>query len=119
MRLFTAIGGLILSAVTAAQAPTFTNCAAGLPDLNVTSISMSPFPPCIGQTMCFNLTSTLSAPITEGGRLTFEGRYLRRRIYVDEQDACGVLAVQGQPCPIPTTSSSLKVCILLKPTIPA
>ncbi|KAF9278253.1 hypothetical protein BGZ88_000709 [Linnemannia elongata] len=94
----------------------FTDCAAGKPsDLAISSLSLSPSPMCVGQDYCLTATGALSAPITKGAKLGVWGKYLNRIVYRDNVDLCDVLAANGQECPIPETTTELKICLKLKP----
>ncbi|KAG0347594.1 hypothetical protein BC939DRAFT_440557 [Gamsiella multidivaricata] len=115
---FTAIAALLLAAVASAQSPPFSNCAPGATDMTVTSFSLSPDPPCVDQTYCSNVTGTLNTPIIDGAKLAITGRYGGRVIYTDNHDLCTLLAASGHPCPVSVTTTSLSLCVLLKPNSP-
>ncbi|KAG0361811.1 hypothetical protein BC939DRAFT_473977 [Gamsiella multidivaricata] len=116
---FTAIAALLLAAVASAQSSSFSKCViypnntAYPTELTVTSLSLNPDPPCIGQNYCINVTGTLSTPIINGAKLAISGRYGGRVIYTDNQDLCTVLAASGHPCPVPITTTSLSLCVLM------
>ncbi|KAI7826118.1 hypothetical protein BC939DRAFT_475820 [Gamsiella multidivaricata] len=115
---FTAIAALLLAAVASAQSPILTNCAPGTTEMTVTSVSLSPYPLCTNKNVCITATGTLSTSIVAGASLSISGRYLGRVVYTDNQDLCNLLYVQGHPCPVPITVTSLTVCVLVKPTAP-
>ncbi|KAG0361810.1 hypothetical protein BC939DRAFT_499901 [Gamsiella multidivaricata] len=116
---FTAIAALLLAAVASAQSSSFSNCVTAAADMTVTSFSLSPDPVCVGQNYCINVTGTLSAPVVTGAKLVVTGRWSGHIVYTDNQDFCTVLAASGRPCPVPITTTSLSLCVLMKPTYPA
>ncbi|KAK3837643.1 MAG: hypothetical protein JOS17DRAFT_369963 [Linnemannia elongata] len=121
MQFNSVLAAIALAAIStvAAQSGTynkFTDCAAGKPsDLAISSLSLSPSPMCLGQDYCLTATGALSAPITKGAKLSVWGKYLNRIVYRDSVDLCDVLAANGQECPIPETTTELKICLKLKP----
>ncbi|KAF9955255.1 hypothetical protein BGZ72_003913 [Mortierella alpina] len=121
MKFIAAIAALIVAAVANAQTPSppFGNCATGATDMTVTGFTLTPYPLCIGQTVCATVNGTLSAPIVAPAKLAITGRYLGRVVYTDNHDLCVVLAASGVPCPVPTTVTSVTACVLVKPTAPA
>ncbi|KAG0201211.1 hypothetical protein BGX28_005911 [Mortierella sp. GBA30] len=119
MKFFAAIAALVVAAVANAQSPAFTNCATGVADMTVTGFSVSPYPLCIGKTVCATVTGTLATSIVAPATLTITGKYLGRTVYTDNQDLCAVLAASGVPCPVATSVTSVTACVLVKSTAPA
>ncbi|KAF9296544.1 hypothetical protein BGZ88_012390 [Linnemannia elongata] len=98
---------------------TFTNCAPGPTVMTVTGFTVIPDPLCINHNMCATATGTLSDQIYGDAKYAVNGRYLGRLVYVDNQNLCALLDLQGRPCPVATTVTSLTTCTLVKPTAPA
>ncbi|KAI1318124.1 hypothetical protein EDD11_007176 [Mortierella claussenii] len=119
MKFTAALSALVLAAVAYAQSPPFSNCATGATDMTVSSLSLNPYPLCIGKNVCATVTGSLSAPVTAGAKLNVVGKYLNRVVYTDALDLCTVLAASGAPCPVPTTVTSIVACILVKSSAPA
>ncbi|KAK3806072.1 MAG: hypothetical protein J3Q66DRAFT_359422 [Benniella sp.] len=121
MKFFAAVAALALAAVANAQSPFFTSCSpAGVtPEMSVISLSLNPYPLCIGQIVTATATGVLSAPVTDGSKLAIIGRYLGRVVYTDNQDLCGLASTSGLSCPIATSVSSITVQVLVKNTAPA
>ncbi|KAG0347474.1 hypothetical protein BGZ54_004909, partial [Gamsiella multidivaricata] len=115
---FTAIAALLLAAVASAQSPIFSNYAIGFTEMTVASIVLAPYPLCVNKNVCITVIGTLSTSIVTGARLSISGKYGGRVVYTDNQDLCNLLYVQGHPCPVPITVTSLTVCVLVKPTAP-
>lgn len=116
MKLFTAIATLLLATVVAAQ-PSWSDCSGGYGEFTVASISV-PNPFCAGQNVCITIYGSLWTPITAGANLKMVNKYLNRIVNIDTVDLCAVAAESGFPCPIPTTLTTINICILVKPTIP-
>jgi hypothetical protein len=79
-------------------------------------------PMCITQSVCFTATGSLLAPIMDGTNLTqtsLIGKYLGRVLYREEHNLCDNLTAQGQSCPIPVGTTSLKTCFSIHPNYPA
>ncbi|KAF8937788.1 hypothetical protein EDD21DRAFT_383005 [Dissophora ornata] len=119
MKFFAAIAALVVATVANALSPAFTNCATGTTDMTVTGFTLSPYPLCIGAQVCATITGTLSAPVTSGGAISIQGKYLGRVVYTDSQDLCTVLAASGYTCPLPVTTTTVTACVLVKTTAPA
>ncbi|KAF9914688.1 hypothetical protein BX616_007780 [Lobosporangium transversale] len=118
MKFISAVSALLLAAVASAQSPQFTNCATGATDMTVSSLVLNPYPLCVGKEVCATVTGSLSAPVTQGAKLNIVGKYLNRIVYTDAHDLCTVLAANGTPCPVATSVTSVKACILVKSTAP-
>ncbi|KAG0357461.1 hypothetical protein BGX24_006196, partial [Mortierella sp. AD032] len=110
------IAAVIISSVSAQSEPSpdFRNCATYPTQLAVSSISLNPYPQCIGATYCFAIAGTLSAPIIEDTILEVVGRYLGKIVYTDYVQ--NILASNGQVLPIPAGPVTLNLCLPLKPT---
>ncbi|KAF9165538.1 hypothetical protein BGX21_000771 [Mortierella sp. AD011] len=117
MKFFTAAVALLAAAVANAQVP-WTDCAPGS-DLTISEFTLSPYPLCVGEDVCATGTGSLSFPVTAPSTLTIIGTYFGVTVYSDSQDVCALLAVAGQPCPVPTTVTSITVCLLVLSTAPA
>ncbi|KAI8358238.1 hypothetical protein B0O80DRAFT_520826 [Mortierella sp. GBAus27b] len=121
MRILSAITSLVfLGAVAAQTYPSFADCATSPTDFNVSSFTISVYPMCITQRVCFTATGSLLAPITHGTNLTqvsLIGKYVGRVLYRDEQNLCDILGNQGQPCPVPVGTTSLTTCLYVKPNL--
>ncbi|KAF9094824.1 hypothetical protein BGX23_001539 [Mortierella sp. AD031] len=118
---FVAVAALAFTALSAVSAQSgtytkFTDCAPQSSELALSSLSLSPSPMCLGEDYCLTATGTLSAPIVKGATLGVWGKYLNRIVYTDKVDLCDVLAANGQNCPISADTTSLKICLKLKPT---
>ncbi|KAF9364366.1 hypothetical protein BGX34_001739 [Mortierella sp. NVP85] len=120
MKFFAAVAALACLAFANAQTlPPITNCATGPTDLTITTFTLAPYPLCINQNVCATGTGQLSAPVTQGAKLSIIGRYLGRVVYTDNHDLCTLLSNQGLACPIPVTLTSITACVLVKNTAPA
>lgn len=115
MKLFTAIATLFLATLVAAQS--LTNCGTGPTGMTVSSASITPYPLCAGQQVCFTITGTLNEPITQGATFTILGKYLGRIVYTDTHDLCTLLAAQGYPCPV-LIATSITICVLVRSNAP-
>ncbi|KAK3824291.1 MAG: hypothetical protein J3R72DRAFT_501245 [Linnemannia gamsii] len=93
----------------------FTDCATYSTHLAVSSISLSPYPQCIGKQNCFAVAGNLSDPIIEGARLEVHGIYLGRTFYTDNKIVQELLTPDGQVLPIPAGPVYLNLCLILKP----
>ncbi|KAG0252734.1 hypothetical protein BG011_006833 [Mortierella polycephala] len=118
MKFITAVAALFVATVANAQAPTFTDCATGTPDMTVTSFSVSPYPLCVGQDVCATVVGTLGTPIDGAAALSIVGKYLGRVVYTDNHGLCDVLAGTDHPCPVDTSVTSVVACVLVKPNAP-
>ncbi|KAF9915159.1 hypothetical protein BX616_006783 [Lobosporangium transversale] len=118
MKVLSVIVGLALAAVSqAADMPAlnFTSCAPSTTGLTLTALPvLEPYPLCIGKEYCLTLTGQLNTDITQGSRLSVIGRWVGRIVYTDNQDLCTLLAAQGTPCPVASTTSSIKLCTPMK-----
>ncbi|KAF9914108.1 hypothetical protein BX616_008949 [Lobosporangium transversale] len=101
---------LIVAAITTAHALD-SDCSTGPVDLKVDSYTLSPNPFCIGKKACATVTGKLKAPVTQGAKLKFEGKFAGQVVYSKTLDLCILLAQQGYPCPVPTTLTSLTLCM--------
>ncbi|KAF9399984.1 hypothetical protein BGZ76_007808 [Entomortierella beljakovae] len=121
MKFIAAIASLAFIAIAQSQdAPAnWTSCASGQTQLEVTSFITEPYPFCVGEQVCGNIVGTLNTPIIEGAKVSITGRYLGKIVYTDNQDFCAALAAQGTPCPVPTSVTSLRACVTVKPETPA
>ncbi|KAG0237586.1 hypothetical protein B0O80DRAFT_201921 [Mortierella sp. GBAus27b] len=119
MKFFAALAALAVAAVVNAQVP-FTDCAptSPPPDLLINNFSLAPYPLCVNQNVCASGTGVLTTQVIAGGKLTITGRYLGRVVYTDSYDLCTLTGSQGYPCPIPTTLTSITICVLVKPNAP-
>lgn len=116
MKFITAVAALMcLVEVANAQS----NCATGPTDLVINNFTLTPYPPCIGQSVCVSGTGTLLAPVSAPATLAITGKLLGRVAYTDNHDLCALLAAQGSPCPIPVSVTSITVCVQVKPSTPA
>ncbi|KAF9547744.1 hypothetical protein EC957_007909 [Mortierella hygrophila] len=86
--------------------------------MTVTKFVVIPEPLCINHNMCATATGTLSTAIISAAKYAITGRYLGIIVYFDNQDLCAVLDLQGQPCPVPVTVTSLTTCTLVKSNAP-
>ncbi|KAF9172378.1 hypothetical protein BGX21_003912 [Mortierella sp. AD011] len=117
MKFFAAFVALVAAAVANAQVP-YTDCAPGS-DLTIDTFTLSPYPFCVGQNVCATGTGSLSVPVTAPSTLTIIGTYFGVTVYSDSHDVCALMAAQGYPCPVPTSLTSLTMCIMVLPTAPA
>ncbi|KAF9989586.1 hypothetical protein BGZ75_005725 [Mortierella antarctica] len=99
--------------------PPVFNCATGPTDIVINNFTLTPYPLCIGQSVCATGTGTLLTPVIAPAKLAITGKYLGRIVYSDNHDLCALMAAQGLPCPIPTTLTSITACIQVKPSAPA
>ncbi|KAF9172380.1 hypothetical protein BGX21_003910 [Mortierella sp. AD011] len=112
MKFFAAAIALAAAAVANAQ-PTWTNCASGS-DLTVTSMTLDPYPLCVGENVCATIVGTLSAPVTSPSTLTVIGTYFGVTVYSQSIDLCTVVS-----CPVAQSTTTLEVCIPVLSTAPA
>ncbi|KAF9940752.1 hypothetical protein BGZ67_006929 [Mortierella alpina] len=120
MKSITAIAALFCLAVANAQSmPPVFDCATGPTDIVINNFTLTPYPLCIGQSVCATGTGTLLTPVIAPAKLAITGKYLGRIVYSDNHDLCALMAAQGLPCPIPTTLTSITACIQVKPSAPA
>ncbi|KAI1300526.1 hypothetical protein EDD11_006170 [Mortierella claussenii] len=118
MKFIAAIAALAVAAVANAQY-TFTSCATGATDMTVSSLTLNPYPLCVGKNVCATVSGDLNTAITAGAKLNVVGKYLNRVVYTDAQDLCTVLGASGHPCPVPTSVKQVNACILVKSSAPA
>ncbi|KAF9417012.1 hypothetical protein BGZ76_004572 [Entomortierella beljakovae] len=119
MKFFTAIVATAIASVANAAFPTPTNCAPANADISISTFTIEPYPLCINQPACAIGTGVLHNPVTAGSTLSILGTLFGSPVYTDNQDLCTLLAAQGFTCPIPTTMTSIKACVLVKPSAPA
>ncbi|KAG0293709.1 hypothetical protein BGZ96_002429 [Linnemannia gamsii] len=117
MKFIAAFAALLVATVANAQVP-FTNCANGPTQIAIDSFKIEPYPLCINKNVCAIGTGVLSTPVIEGSTLSISGRYLGRLVYQDNHDLCTLMGSQGFPCPLPTTMTSIKACVLVKSSAP-
>ncbi|KAF9103440.1 hypothetical protein BGX27_010568, partial [Mortierella sp. AM989] len=117
MKFFAVAVALVAASVANAQ-NTWTNCGTN-PDAVIDTFITSPSPGCIGKPVCATATGHLNVPITSPSALSIIGKYLGQTVYVDNHDLCALLAVQGHPCPVPVTVTSLTACVVIKDSAPA
>ncbi|KAF9579194.1 hypothetical protein BGW38_004640, partial [Lunasporangiospora selenospora] len=70
MKIFAAVAALAVAAVANAQQPTWTNCATGYTDIDITSFSVNPYPLCVGKPVCATGYGVLKNAVEEGGTLS-------------------------------------------------
>ncbi|KAF9156659.1 hypothetical protein BG015_002863 [Linnemannia schmuckeri] len=112
------VSAFVLFGITEILKVSAANCASGPTDMTVTSFGYTPNPLMQNQQACHNAVGTLSVPVVGGAKLALVGRYLGRVVYTDNHDYCTLLALDGLPCPVPTTATSLHSCYLIKPSVP-
>ncbi|KAJ3315227.1 Phosphatidylglycerol/phosphatidylinositol transfer protein [Boothiomyces sp. JEL0838] len=106
-----------LASVISAQ--TFQSCAAGI--YNVESTSISPYPLVHGQNVTIHAFGTTSGVITNGSSLDVSVYKGRIRIYHQTLDLCAQSLLQTPPvsCPIAPGNQTLDVTQLVPSIIPA
>ncbi|KAG0207701.1 hypothetical protein BGX28_001097 [Mortierella sp. GBA30] len=120
MKFSSFIASLAVLAIANTQPPPpITNCATGTTDIIIDNFTLTPYPLCIGKSVCASGTGTLLTPVINPAKLAITGKYLGRVVYTDNYDLCVLMADQGHPCPIPTTMTSITACILVKSNAPA
>ncbi|KAF9991939.1 hypothetical protein BGZ80_008306 [Entomortierella chlamydospora] len=112
MKFFAATIALVAAAVANAQV-TWTDCSSGS-DLAVSSMTLSPYPLCIGENVCATITGTLSAPVTSPATLTIIGTYFGTTVYTQSVDLCTVVS-----CPVAQSTTTLEVCVPVLSNAPA
>lgn len=113
-----ALAAILFIGAAAQSSVSWTNCALGPPtDMRVDDFTLAPYPLCIGQSVCATATGTLSTDVTSVAWITLAGKYLGRQVYCDSQNVCILLYEQGRWCPIPTTMTSVTICLMIKGSI--
>ncbi|KAF9082346.1 hypothetical protein BGX27_004563 [Mortierella sp. AM989] len=128
MKLSTAISALLIigtaNVFAATESPNTVACRFSNPANNMFTLSapgiVSPYPVCQGTEHCLTLTGTLKEPIIAPASLSFITRFSMNNITAggSEHDLCALLAAQGTPCPVPVTTTSLRVCVPIEPRFP-
>ncbi|KAF9152047.1 hypothetical protein BGX20_005245, partial [Mortierella sp. AD010] len=111
MKFFAAVIALVVATVVNAQV-TWTDCAPGS-DLNVTSMTIDPYPICAGKNLCLTIVGTLSAPITAPSDLTIVGTFFGTTIYSQYFDLCSLVS-----CPVAQDTTPLEFCYPVMPGVP-
>ncbi|KAF9090907.1 hypothetical protein BGX27_002133 [Mortierella sp. AM989] len=127
MKLSTAISALLIigtaKVFAATESPNTVACTNYNPDHSVFILSapgaVNPYPVCQGTEHCLTLTGTLKEPITAPASLSFTTKFFDRVVGGKKYDLCALLDAQGTPCPVPVTTTSLKVCVPIEPQYPA
>ncbi|KAF9343745.1 hypothetical protein BGX26_005254 [Mortierella sp. AD094] len=102
-----------------------TNCFSSFPmDLTTSTPGvLTPSTPCLGEEWCLTLTGDISNPILASATYNVVGKIPNAKqpggiFYTDSGDLCTLLAAQGTPCPVPVTTTSIKVCRPIKSCFP-
>ncbi|KAF9186315.1 hypothetical protein BGZ51_002888 [Haplosporangium sp. Z 767] len=117
MKFFSAIAAVIALATSASAA--FSTCGSATDDFNFSGVTYTPNPPKVNQDVCITLTGTLKNPVTAGATIRVSATFWGISVYDQTSDLCDALVGGANPCPIPTTTTSVTHCITVPSNVPA
>ncbi|KAF9414137.1 Phosphatidylglycerol/phosphatidylinositol transfer protein [Podila epigama] len=97
----------------------FSSCGSSSDDFAFGSVSYTPNPPKVKQNLCITLKGNLKNNVTDGSTLRLTATFWGINVYDTTTDLCTGLAGGANPCPIPTTTTSVTQCIDVPSEVPA
>ncbi|KAF8937887.1 putative phospholipid transfer protein [Dissophora ornata] len=117
MKFFSAVVAAIALATSASAA--FSSCGSSTDDFQLSSVTYTPNPPVVGQSVCITIQGTLSTPVTQGATIHVTATFWGINVYDQTSDLCAGLAGGATPCPIATTVGNVTDCITVPSNVPA
>ncbi|KAG0310394.1 hypothetical protein BGZ97_012591 [Linnemannia gamsii] len=115
---FTATAAALIALASSATAA-FSSCGSSSDSFSLGSISYTPNPPKVNQSLCITLKGTLKTPVTAGSTIRITATFWGINVYDQTADLCAGLVGGANPCPIPTTTTSVTQCITVPSNVPA
>ncbi|KAK3826022.1 MAG: hypothetical protein J3Q66DRAFT_113253 [Benniella sp.] len=117
MKFFTAVVAAIALATSASAA--FSSCGSSTDDFQLSTVSYTPNPPKVGQSVCITLKGTLSKQVTQGASIRTTATFWGINVYDQTTDLCAALSNSTNPCPIATTVNTVTHCVDVPSNVPA
>ncbi|KAG0246001.1 hypothetical protein B0O80DRAFT_446558 [Mortierella sp. GBAus27b] len=117
MKFFAAVAAAIALATSASAA--FSSCGASSDDFQLSSVTYTPNPPKVGQSVCITLNGSLNKAVTQGATIRTTATFWGITAYDQTSDLCAALVNGTNPCPISQDVKSVTQCISVPSNVPA
>ncbi|KAG0375946.1 MAG: hypothetical protein J3R72DRAFT_441458 [Linnemannia gamsii] len=108
-----------LIALASSATAAFSSCGSASDSFHLSSVTYTPNPPKVGQSVCITLNGSLSKEVTAGATIRVTATFWGINVYDQTGDLCAGLAGGANPCPIATTATTVTQCITVPSNVPA